>query len=268
MKSLKIIRFTLRDHTRHKSFYAVLAIGVLLVLTLRGCYEGTYVVNGHRLNSVELAWHISLSAFHVICIASMLIGVMLAMRFVRRDREDGAVIMILSRPVRRIEYVLSRVAGVWLVTALFMFLLHATIFLITLTSAGGVLPGYLGASLIASVNLLFLITLTVLLSLYLPDFVSGLVSIAVVGVSFISDSVQQALQTELGQAVAPGIVDAKIALWRILWPKAAALQFSAAALIRQQAYINPWPLHPAINILIYLTVAGVLLIVRFQREEI
>ena len=63
---LMISLYTVRDQTRHKSFFILLGVSILFVLLIRGCYEGTYTVNGQQVDGVTLAWHASKIAFHAV----------------------------------------------------------------------------------------------------------------------------------------------------------------------------------------------------------
>ena len=171
---LKISLVTIKDQMRQKSFYLLLAIAVLFVLLIRSCYRGDYTVNGQAVDSVTLAWHASLFIFHFIAAAMFLMTSMLAMSVFSRDSDDGSMAMFLSRSVARWQYVLGRISGIWILSTAFMFILHLTIFLIVLFNTGGMVSGYLTASLLCSLNLLFAIVLTCLLAFYLPNFIAAM----------------------------------------------------------------------------------------------
>jgi hypothetical protein len=54
---LHVLRFTVADILHQKSFFILLALCIGFVLLLRGCYKGSYVVNGHAVDTVAVAWH-------------------------------------------------------------------------------------------------------------------------------------------------------------------------------------------------------------------
>jgi len=153
---LKITGYTIRDQMRHKSFYVLLGLCLLFVLMIRGCYSGQYVVNGKSLDNITVAWHVSKIVFQVITSGMFLIVILISMKIFSRDHEDGSLVLFLSRPVFRQQYILGRVAGTWLLCLVFMFILHATIFLTLWVNTGVINPGYLTASLACSINLLFI----------------------------------------------------------------------------------------------------------------
>jgi ABC-type transport system involved in multi-copper enzyme maturation permease subunit len=139
-KFFHIVSYTVSDLLHQKSFFIMLGVCIGFVLLLRGCYKGNYVVNGQAVDGITVAWHASIIAFHVVSTGVLLIAAILSMNLFRRDREDGTAEYVLSKPVHRTTYVFGRVAGVWLVSFAFMFILHLTIFLITLVSAGTFSP--------------------------------------------------------------------------------------------------------------------------------
>jgi ABC-type transport system involved in multi-copper enzyme maturation permease subunit len=260
---IKCTGFTIADLVHHKSFYVMLTIGVLFVVLLRGCYKQDYTVNGQHVDATTVAWHASLIAFHVIAAAALFIALLLSLGTFKRDRDDGGMAYILSGPVARSQYVFAKIAGQWAVSFLFMFVLHATIVIITIFNTGGVIPGYLLASLVCSLNILFMVVMVNLFSLILPVFATALISLTVVAVSLASDSFFQLIQ-KTGLSVS--FSDAS--LWRIVWPKTASLQFYATTLIDHSDFHAMGPLHPLINIVLWTIVLGGILVWKFRREDI
>ena len=262
-KFLTIVKFTVADILHQKSFFILLAICIGFVLLLRGCYKGNYVVNGQTMSGVTIAWHASIIAFHVVSAGILLIAAVLSMGVLRRDREDGTVAYMLSKPIDRSAYVLGRAAGLWIVSFLFMFVLHLTIFIITWVMAGGTMPGYLTASLVCSVNVLFMVLCICLCSLVLPDFIAGLAGIGVAGISYISDSLFNAMHSSIVQSAVGG-VQVTTTGWRIAWPKIASLQYYAGSLIDSSQFHMMGPVHPLLVMALYCcaTAAGLALVFR------
>jgi ABC-type transport system involved in multi-copper enzyme maturation permease subunit len=197
----------------------------------------------------------------------LLIAAILSMNLFRRDREDGTAEYVLSKPVHRNTYVFGRVLGVWLVSFAFMFILHLTIFLITLISAGGTMPGYLLASAVCSANVLIMVLLVCLLSLFLPDFAAAFVGLGVVGISYISDNVYQIMQNAVFQSVV-GNASSHVSVWRMAWPKVSSLQYFAVSLVDNSPFHSIGPIHPLINILFYVCLTAVLIAGAFKNREV
>ena len=262
----KISLMTIKDQMRQKSFYLLLAIAVLFILLIRSCYHGDYSVNGRSVDNVTVAWHASLFVFHFIAAVMFLMTSMLAMRVFSRDQEDGSMVMYLSRSVTRWQYVLGRISGIWMLSTAFMFILHLTIFLIILFSTGGMVSGYLTASIVCSVNLLFAIVLTCLLSLFLPNFIAAIFTLCIIGISYISDGAYQAMQHELVKSLISG--DTQISLWRILYPKVYLYQYYASTLISDSAFEGMGSMYTWFNVTVYTVVFAAAILWSFNRKEV
>jgi len=264
----KITGYTIRDLMRQKSFYVLLGISVLFVLMIRGCYNSEYVVNGKALDSMAVAWHVSRIVFQIIAAGMFLMAAMLSMRIFSRDHADGSLVLFLSRPVFRWQYIFGRVIGTWILCLVCMFILHATIFLTVWTKTGFLIPGYLTASLISSINLLFIIACVCLLSLFMPDFISVMFTMGILLVGFVSDGGYQILNSELVRSAAPNVVNSDPALWRILYPKVFLLQTYAGAFITESEFNNMGPFHPVLNMAFFIIILMTLMLIRFNRKEV
>ena len=265
---LKIAIYFLRDQIRHKSFYLLLGISIIFILMIRGCYDGGFTVNGRMVDSTTVAWYVSKIVFHLITVGVFFMCALLSMKIFTRDHEDGSMVLFLSRPVYRWQYVLGRVLGTWVLCTVFMFILHLTIFLTVWAKTGGMMPGYLTASLICSVNLLFVIACVCFLSLFMPDFISAMFTLGILFVGFISDGGYQIITSDIARSVAPAAGEAAPALWRVLFPKVFMVQAWADTLFSKAAFHNMGPVHPLFNISIYIVVITALLVARFNRKEI
>lgn len=261
---------TLNDELHHKSLYFLSLLALFFVLTLRGCFDNSVMVNGKELDGATIGYHASMAAFHIIAVAGIVVGILISMRVLRRDKTDGTMAVLLSRPVRRIEYLTGKIAGVWIIAYGMTFTLHLAVYLIMLMKSGGRIVFFMPASLIVSLNVLFIIVMVMLLSQYLPDIAAGLLAAGVVLTGYINDALLMVMSSNTGLGI-PGQMgqgsDNTVALWRILWPKMAALQFYAVSLIKDMP-LNVQGVHPALNVSVCLAVAFVLLWWSFSREEI
>ena len=263
---IRISVITINDQMRQKSFYLLLAIAIVFVLLIRGCYQGDYSVNGRQVDNVSVAWYASLMVFHVIAAGMLLMASMLSMAIFSRDRDDGSMVMFLSHSVDRWQYVLGRILGTWVLSTAFMFILHLAIFLIALANTGGMITGYLTASLLCSVNLLYIIVLTCFLSLFLPNIMAAIFTLGIIGISFISDGAYQAMQSEqIRQLI---YSENHASLWRILYPKVYMLQHYASTLIMNNAFVGMSPTYVWGNIVFYTGALAAAVLWRFYNSEI
>jgi ABC-type transport system involved in multi-copper enzyme maturation permease subunit len=260
--------YTMRDQMRHKSFYVLLGLSILFILTIRGCYDSGYTVNGKMVDTATVAFHVSKIVFHLIAAGMFLMVSMLSMKIFSRDHKDGSMVLFLSRPVFRWQYVLGRVTGTWAFCLVFMFLLHATIFLTVYVKTGTLIYEYLTASLLCSINLLFVIACVCFLSLFMPDFISALFTMGILFIGFISDSGYQIINSDIVRSAVPESTNWGPALWRIVYPKVFMLQAYADAIISKSEFHNLGPLHPFLNISLFILFIVILMLGFFNRKEI
>jgi ABC-type transport system involved in multi-copper enzyme maturation permease subunit len=265
---IKIAVYTLQDQVRHKSFYLLLGLSILFILAIRGCYDGGYTVNGKAVDNTLIAWHVSKIVFHLITAGMFLMVAMLSMKIFSRDHEDGSVVLFLSRSVLRWQYVLGRILGTWVLSVLFMFILHLTIFLLVWTKTGTIISGYLTASLACSINLLFVIVCVSLLSLFLPDFISALFTMGILFVGFISDGGHQIINSDIVRSAVPSSMNMEPSLWRVLYPKVFMVQTWADTIISSSEFHNMGAFHPLLNLSVFILIIIALLLRGFQGKEI
>lgn len=270
----RIAKYAFLDEVRQRSFiimFAVCAIGVFLV---RGCFNGDYMVNGQSLDSGTVVRALSKVTFHIIGAGVMVIAALLSMRIFRRDRNQGMQSCILSKPIARRQYVAGKILGIWAVSLLFMFILHGIVFLITSITVQVIMPEYLAASLLCSVNLLFVVVAMLLLSLLMPDIVAFLCVLGVGVVSFVADGIAAVSHSQVAQAMMhhPGAAPhADLTWWKVVyyfWPKLLGVQQSAVSLFGSEPFHGFGSLYPLINVLVYCFILGALLFRRFGKEEI
>jgi ABC-type transport system involved in multi-copper enzyme maturation permease subunit len=264
----RIAVYTIRDQMRHKSFYVLLALSILFILMIRGCYDGEYTVNGKMLDNPTVAWHVSKFVFHLIVVGMFLMVSMLSMKIFSRDHEDGSTVLFLSRSVFRWQYVLGRITGTWILCLVFMFILHLTIFLMVWAKTGILFPEYLSASLVCSINLLFVIACVCALSLFMPGFISVLFTMGILFVGFISDGGYQIINSDIVRSTVPNVINPEASLWRVLYPKVFMVQAYADTIISKSEFHNMGPVHPLLNLSVFIVLIMAVLLARFNRKDI
>lgn len=270
---VRIARYTLADELRQKSFLILFAVCALGVLLLRGCYHGDYRVNGQNLDAETVARFLSNASFHMIAAGVLVIAALLAMRVFRRDRNEGVQSCVMSKPIARWQYVAGKIVGVWGVSFLFMFALHGMVFLIASVSLQVFMPEYLAASLLCSLNLLFVVLAVLLLSLLMPDIVAFLCVLGIGVTGFAAEGIAAATHSRMAQLLSqPGSAHSSDLTWwkgvYHLWPKLLGLQRSAISLFGSDPFAGFVTFYPFVNIILYCLILGVLLFWRFQKEDL
>lgn len=264
----KIIKYTLIDEVQQRSFVVMFVICAICVFLVRGCYQGNYMVNGQALDAATIVRTLAKATFHVIGAGVMVLAALLSMRIFRRDRTEGMQSCILSKPIARWQYVTGKIIGIWVVSVLFMFILHSIVFLITSINLKVFMPEYLVASLLCSINLLFVVIAMLLLSLLMPDIVAFLCVLGVGIIGFLADGIAAASNSQIAQAM---VQQSDLTWWKIVyffWPKLLGVQQSASSLIESEPSPGFGSIYPFINVLVYCLILGALLFKRFRNEDI
>jgi ABC-type transport system involved in multi-copper enzyme maturation permease subunit len=271
---VRIAKYTLVDELRHKSFVIMFVICAICVFLIRGCYQGNYMVNGHYLDAGTVVRALSKVTFHIIGAGVMVIAALFSMRIFRRDRNEGMQSCVLSKSIDRWQYVTGKIIGLWVLSSLFMFILHGIVFLVTSISLQVFMPEYLVASLLCSINLLFVVLAVLLLSLLMPDIVAFLCVLGIGIVGFVADGIAAASQSQMAQAMmgqSGAHPQSDLTWWKVvyyIWPKLLGVQQSASSLIGSEPFHGFGPIYPLINIIIYCLILGALLFLRFRNEDI
>jgi ABC-type transport system involved in multi-copper enzyme maturation permease subunit len=270
----RITKYTLIDEVRHKSFVIMFVICAICVFLIRGCYQGNYMVNGNYLDAGTVVRALSKVTFHIISAGVMVIAALLSMRIFRRDRNEGMQSCVLSKPIARWQYVTGKIIGLWVLSVLFMFILHSIVFLVTSINLKVFMPEYLVASLLCSINLLFVVIAVLLLSLLMPDIVAFLCVLGVGIVGFVADGIAAASHSQIAQAIvqkSAGHPQSDLTWWKVVyifWPKLLGVQQLASSLIESESSHVFGPIYPLINVLVYCLILGGLLFKRFRNEDI
>ncbi len=271
---IKIAKYTFADEVRQRSFVVMLVICVVAIFLTRGCYQGNYMVNGRALDAETVVGAVSKATFHVIAVAVMLLAALLSMRAFRRDRDDGTQSSILSKPITRHQYVTGKILGLWALSALFMFILHAVLCVIVSVTLKEVMPGYLAASLLCSFTLLFVVVAVLLLSLFVPDIVAFLCMMAIGAVDLVTEGLYALSRSPMAAAMMPptGALPQPSVSWvKVLhyaWPKLSGAQHVASAFIGGGGFHGFGSVYPLVNLLLYCLVLGAVLFRRFGNEDI
>lgn len=268
---IKIAKHTLIDEARQKSFIIMFAVCAALLFLVRGCYQGQYIVNGQMLDAGTVINAVSKLSFHVVAAAVMLLTALLSMRVFRRDRDDGTQACILSKPITRWQYVAGKILGLWILSTVFMFILHGIVFVLVSFSLKTVVAEYLIASLLCSLNLLFVVVAVFLFTLWMPDIAAFLCCLGIGVFSFVADGIAAVTRSPAMQAMMHQQGSSDWSWWKTVyyaWPKLSGTQQVASSLISHDVSFTFGAVYPLINVLIFIVILGTLLFNRFRNEDI
>jgi ABC-type transport system involved in multi-copper enzyme maturation permease subunit len=178
-----LTRESLRDAARRRVVPAVI---VLCLLTLGGINSCTtcnaqITTNSVDPSSVDILGWVGVSVLGVLALWSITLAGLLASDHLSASLEDGSGLLVLTRPVKRRVFVLSRLSGTLAVSGIATMVIMggASIMLFV----RGDLPMWpaLVALLVTLVNCISLAALAMLLSLFLPRIATFLCVVGFVG---------------------------------------------------------------------------------------
>lgn len=115
--------------------------------------------------------------FLAISAISTVTSIILGLNCIKSDFESSSISQILAFPIKRIEFLIARVFGAWIIALIFfLFSIGYTILMFSLTSSGTFINGSLFLATISmGANMLTLITLSAFISLYIPKLFSFII---------------------------------------------------------------------------------------------
>lgn len=269
---ISISKYTLTDEVRQKSFIVMFILCALAILLVRGCYSGSFMVNGRALDVENVIRVVSKVIFHLIAAGSAILAALLTMRVLKRDRDEGMLACILSKPITRKQYVTGKILGLWVLSISFMFVLHFIVFVLASFNLREVMAEFLVASLLCWLNLLFVVLAVLLISLVTSDIMAFLAVMGIGIVSFVLDGIFAISRSSMGQAMMQQSGSSSdVGVWKVIyyvWPKLSGVQQFASSLIGREEPVGFVSLYSVANVLIYVLILGALLFWRFQNEDV
>lgn len=196
-KTLRIARLTLKEAMSRRLIPTGVVVSLLYVALFALAYNfaqdrGTQLVTGQRsraLVGVGMA-SLTLSGLYIVNLLSGFLALFVSVGAVSAEVDSGTLHALLARPVRRWQFLLGR----WLAYALIISVYVAVMAGLVLTVAA-VIGGYvtpdparaLGLMILAS---LFLVTLSLFGSTFLPTLTNGVVVFTLFGLGWLSGVIQ------------------------------------------------------------------------------
>ncbi len=265
---ISITKFTIVDIVRQKSIIGIFIACAVFIFMVRGCFSGNYSVNGQTFDKATIAWNVCKFAFHAMAFLSIVLAALLSMRMIRRCREDGTICAMLSRQISRRQFIAATLAGTWIFTSVFMIGLQAAVMALSWESVKAIMPGYMTASLICTLNVFFATALTMFLSMYIADVAAFIIAVGIAIVGYAASGAHTAIgyvaSQSGGQTINTGV-------WHwvyVAWPRIAETQFFAASLLGSTPDLSFNAIFPLIDIVLYSAVAAAALVFAFDKADI
>jgi ABC-2 type transport system permease protein len=225
-KTLRIARLTFKEAMSRKLIPAGILVSVLYVVLFALAYNfaqerGTQVITGQRsraLVSIGMA-SLTLSGLYIVNLLSGFLALFLSVGSISADVDSGTLHALLARPMRRSQFLLGRWLAYSTIIAVYVMAMASLVMLVAANVGGYEVPDPVRAIGLMVMASIFLLTLAMLGSTFLPTLTNGAVVFTLFGLGWLSGIIQvlgDALENEamlnLGTTVALFIPSD--ALWR------------------------------------------------------
>jgi len=196
-KTLRIARLTFAEAMSRRLIPAAVAVSLLYIVLFAVAYNfaqerGTQAISGQRsraLVSIGLA-SLTLAGLYIVNLLSGFLALFLSVGAISNEVDSGTLHALLARPMRRSQFLLGR----WLAYAVLI-----SIYVVAMTSlvllAAAVLGDYRAPEPLPAIGLmvlaaLFLLTLSLLGSTFLPTLTNGAVAFTLFGLGWLSGVIE------------------------------------------------------------------------------
>jgi ABC-type transport system involved in multi-copper enzyme maturation permease subunit len=250
-----------RDATRRRIVPVVAAVSLLSLLavdTCSGCAGGNIVANGQPVDLSQVAGWSGMVMFSSLALWVMVLAGLLASDHLSETLEDGSAALVLSRPVRRSEFVLARLAGSLGIAYVTGVVILGGAALMLHFRSGLSLGGAAWGMLACAAGTLIIGALSMALSLYLKRLATALLVMILVGAVALTDSFAL-LGTDLGGI---GYV-----LQRFAPPLFVSVVLAVSDWI-EPVTLKIDPVILALKLVFWMVASLAFLLVAFRREEL
>jgi ABC-type transport system involved in multi-copper enzyme maturation permease subunit len=262
---LLIAVYTLRDEIRRKTLVLMLLVSFGCILLGRGCAHSSLMVNGENLGAGLVRQSLGLLFFNFLVITMFTLTGLLAMQTLSREIRRGSALIFLAHALSRRQYLLGKVAGLFLLCGGFLAALSFIFYFSTRAQLGFSLPAVLAGCATLLLGILFLVLLVFWLTLWLPPLLAAVTAGLVYAVSLFHDFAGAFAALSQGQ---PGLT-ATPSLWDWVWPQLGGLQVMVSSwILGQGGYQHPGPLPPPLNLGIYSVLLFAALQWQFGKKDL
>jgi ABC-type transport system involved in multi-copper enzyme maturation permease subunit len=196
-KTLRIARLTFKEAMSRRLIPAAVIVSLLYLILFALAYsfaqdKGTQVVTGQRsrlLVSVGMA-SLTLSGLYVVNVLTGFLALFLAVGSISSDLESGTLLAMLARPMRRSHFLLGRWLAYAVMLSVYVTVMAGLVLLIAATLGGYEAPDPASAIVLMIMAALFLLTLGMLGSTFLPTLTNGAVAFTLFGLGWLSGIIE------------------------------------------------------------------------------
>ncbi|OQY28963.1 MAG: hypothetical protein B6244_05335 [Candidatus Cloacimonetes bacterium 4572_55] len=181
-----LIRVTVQEYIRSKTMLALLLIGCFFVLIFSCCgLSESMSVNNQivaKESQIDLFWGV---AYWILALYGVAGSVLLSMNCVSSEIRSRRAALVWTRPISRMTWLIGKIIGVWIVTAIDTGVLFLLIYFLIVAKLKIVsfFP-FVGFSILL-LEILAIIILVSTLSIRFSDVISGFLGSIIYGVSLV-----------------------------------------------------------------------------------
>ncbi len=182
-KILAIASITVKGELRNKVVYILLAIAFLFLFMARGCTPGKITIQNGFLSPDQIINMGIVITFSGILIWGLSLCGLLAMNTIPRELVEETLILTITKPVKRIWFLLGKFLGVLFIVFINMMALSIGFLILLYLRTGVVKLSIFSGLIVAFLNFILIISLIFLLSLFLPRVISALLTFSIYVIS-------------------------------------------------------------------------------------
>jgi len=249
---------------RRKTFYTVLGFGLVFVFISSCFYSENLIINQRTIEQSELIKIVRAVTLYLSTFWGMIFAILMGMTTSTSETDSKQIYLVLSKPITRAEYILSRMFGALVISFSIIFIMSFLSWIIYNLRLGMLdLRLWIGVGTI-TLDLALVISFVTLISLIIPRILAGFIGI----ISYLSSFI---LSIEvIKELIFPGQIPVHIRIIaRIIYiivPPFASITKLATNLTNELS-IGQSGISTLIHALAYLITCLFLCVIIFRRKE-
>jgi Cu-processing system permease protein len=196
-KTLRIAQLTFKEAMSRRLILAGIVVSLLYIVLFALAYNfaqdrGTQVISGQRsrvLVSIGMA-SLTLSGLYVVNVLAGFIALFLAVGSISADMESGTLLAMLARPMRRSQFLLGRWLAYAVMITIYVSVMAGLVMFVAATIGGYDAPEPASAIGLMIMAALFLLTLALFGSTFMPTLTNGAVVFSLFGLGWLSGIIE------------------------------------------------------------------------------
>ena len=196
-KTQRITRLTLKEAMSRRLIPAGIIVSFLYIVLFAVAYNfaqdrGVQVITGQRsraLVSIAMA-SLTLSGLYIVNLLAGFLALFLSVGAVSTETDSGSLHALLARPMRRSQLLLGRWLAYALICSVYVSVMAGLVMIVAAMINGYITPDPAPAIGLMVLAMLFLVTLSVFGSTFLPTATNGAVAFTLFGLGWLSGVIQ------------------------------------------------------------------------------